>query len=178
MSDLALFVGGPFNGQTTHITTAGRSFVIDELTSTVLDYFLSSSREPLPSRRDVYDIVRGRQVAALFPSWRSYTGEDLKALLVAPSVKMMGLGYRSGIAEPTVTDRSNYERWLELQKIEERSLAEKLARSHREFKLVSEVDREDKTIPGGDRMIRFRWFADLTPEQLKTQWANETAGVL
>jgi len=168
-SDLVLIVGGPFNGQTTHIDLHGSHgplWVIEvpDHPEPIKLSEWSNPDDPTPLGRlasrltSTYYTLRGRQaIERFFPSWRAFTGELLVALMVAPSVRERGLQWRTmpkpvapldpprSVRDVELRDRytADLNRWEHRREAEERMFTDRLWRSHMEFRCVSEVDRED-----------------------------------
>jgi len=164
LSDLVLIVGGPFNGQTTHLRLAGSDYAISVPRIKPAGPWDRESRPEPDWSHEPYTVRGARHVRRFFPSWRAFTGETLAALMLAPSVRERGLAWRT---MPGGDPRR--------REYEDRMLEDRLWQSHREFRLVSEVHREELQGPEnpgfmyGETTISFRWLADLTPAQLEEE---------
>jgi hypothetical protein len=191
---LALLVGGPFNGQTVAINGDASGLVT--LIRPRRDRFvseLSNFRGWLegdgPDRMR-YDRADSR--LRYFPEWIDVQGRELRAILVAPSVRVKALRWawhdrgkpRADHPFPNPEQQMKHDRevsaWQDRRDREEEYVLRQLADDHARYRVVSEVLREDEEpepwqtfspisslSPYGG--VSFEWLVDLTPEQLEEE---------
>jgi hypothetical protein len=195
---LALLVGGPFNGQT--VTIPGDASGLVTLIRPRRDRFVSE----LPSFRgwvepdggpDRIRYDRADSRLRYFPEWIDVHGRELRAILVAPSVRVKALRWawrdmgkpRPDHPYPEPEQQGRHERelrrWEERRAHEEDHVRRQLADDHARYRVVSAVLREDDEgdpwgtfpplSPFGQASVLFEWLVDLTPEQLEEERLEE-----